>query len=161
MSRLLNSMEANIDLLHNLKEDYESLKSQILMNSTLPSLSSITATIQRQETRRASMCLEEKIEASALVVDRGKHIHGKVIFRCDHCHKTGHTKDHCWNLHRHLKGKYDKKGKKKRTRSCLDERAINSFKPLQPVSSSVYPLSSIRVSCSLFKLHRRIERQGR
>ncbi|KAJ6840300.1 uncharacterized protein M6B38_310555 [Iris pallida] len=113
MSRLLNSMEANIDLLHNLKEDYESLKSQILMNSTLPSLSSITATIQRQETRRASMCLEEKIEASALVVDRGKHIHGKVIFRCDHCHKTGHTKDHCWNLHHHLKGKYDKKGKKK------------------------------------------------
>lgn len=34
----------------------------------------------------------------------------KELYQCDHCKKTGHTKDRCWELHLHLKSKY--KGRK-------------------------------------------------
>ena len=47
-------------LLASLSSDYEDLRSHILMNSELPSFSSICAIIQREETRRKVMNLETK-----------------------------------------------------------------------------------------------------
>ncbi|XP_026408129.1 uncharacterized protein LOC113303313 [Papaver somniferum] len=109
-------------LLHSLKPEYKALKSHVLMNSTVPSLSSICATIQREENRKE--VIDFKIapvreESSALAVERGKSYgnrnkgQGKrEIYRCDHCNKTGHTKDRCWQLHPHLKPMFDSNKKK-------------------------------------------------
>lgn len=58
-------------LLNSLKPKYENLKCNILMDSTLPTLSSVCATIQWMETQKKAMNVDlkhslEKIESSAL-----------------------------------------------------------------------------------------------
>ncbi|KAF7134839.1 hypothetical protein RHSIM_Rhsim08G0117000 [Rhododendron simsii] len=120
-------------LLAHIKLDFENLRSQILMgsNGDIPSLSSVCASIQQEETRRKAMNIEPKSaiihpEASALMVDKRKvdtrKLSGNLSLNkdrhCDHCDKDGHSKDRCWILFPHLRPKF-KRGEKM-------DRAANS-----------------------------------
>ncbi|KAG5566610.1 hypothetical protein RHGRI_002240 [Rhododendron griersonianum] len=113
-------------LLAHIKPDFENLRSQILMgsNNGTPSLSSVCASIQQEETRRKAMNIEPKStiihpEASALMVDKRKvdtrkqsgNLSLNKGHHCDHCDKDGHSKDRCWILFPHLKPKF-KRGEK-------------------------------------------------
>ncbi|XP_026399756.1 uncharacterized protein LOC113295640 [Papaver somniferum] len=110
-------------------QEYESLRSAILMSAELPSLSSVCATVQREETRKKVMNPVSKsivdldaAESSALLSsrddkrrampfdkDKTSRAKGKrEVFHCDHCNKTGHTKDRCWDIYPHLKDNFDK-----------------------------------------------------
>ncbi|KAF7140817.1 hypothetical protein RHSIM_Rhsim06G0127400 [Rhododendron simsii] len=64
-------------LLAHIKPDFENLRGQILLGSGVPSLSSVCASIQQEETRTRAMNIEPKStviqsEASALMVDNKK-----------------------------------------------------------------------------------------
>nr|CAD1835527.1 unnamed protein product [Ananas comosus var. bracteatus] len=127
------SEEKIFQLLANLKSEYESLRSQILMSLELPSLNSVCAIIQREETRKRAMNLEPKhqsefSETSAFAALKEKNEYKKPFHndakgtsrnrgqsgrpppRCDHCNAIGHIKDRCWVLHPHLKP-YRSKGR--------------------------------------------------
>ncbi|XP_026416018.1 uncharacterized protein LOC113311392 [Papaver somniferum] len=113
------------DVLSSLKPEYESLRSTILMSADLPSLSSVCATVHREETRKKVMNPVSKCtvdldaaESSALLssrddkrraMDKNSRAKGKrEVFHCDHCNKIGHTKDRCWDIYPHLKANFDK-----------------------------------------------------
>ncbi|XP_026377919.1 uncharacterized protein LOC113272272 [Papaver somniferum] len=117
------------DVLSSLTSEYESLRSTILMSAELPSLSSVCATVQREETRKKvtnpvskSIVDLDAAESSALLSsrddkrraipfdkDKNSRAKGKrEVFHCDHCNKTGHTKDRCWDIYPHLKVNFDK-----------------------------------------------------
>ncbi|XP_026429690.1 uncharacterized protein LOC113326102 isoform X2 [Papaver somniferum] len=117
------------DVLSSLKPEYESLRSTILMSAELPSMSSVCATVQREETRKKVMNPVSKsivdmdaAESSALMrykddkrravpfdKDKNSRAKGKrEVFHCDHCNKTGHIKDRCWDIYPHLKANFDK-----------------------------------------------------
>ena len=93
-------------LLSSLDSTYEDLRSHILMNTELPSFTSVCATIQREEVRRNVMnmgTMTNVPEARAYITNerkyKGKHPH----LKCQHCNNIGHVKDTCWILHPELK----------------------------------------------------------
>ncbi|XP_056171795.1 uncharacterized protein LOC130139257 [Syzygium oleosum] len=108
--------------------EYEDLKRQILMSSTLPNFATVCAIVQREETRCRVMTSNSKkgadlIESSAHAAktngghygsDGGRFGSGKgkgrnKKFHCDYCDRDGHSKDHCWELYPHLRPYKDKR----------------------------------------------------
>ncbi|GLJ14126.1 hypothetical protein SUGI_0226660 [Cryptomeria japonica] len=62
-------------LLSSLKPEYQYIRSNLLMDATLPTLAGVCATIQREETQRKTMSLEsktstEKIESNVLLAEK-------------------------------------------------------------------------------------------
>ncbi|XP_026424451.1 uncharacterized protein LOC113320765 isoform X4 [Papaver somniferum] len=111
------------------------------MSAELPSLSNVCATVQREETRKKVMNPNSKsiidldaAESSALMSskddkrrampfdkDQNSRAKGKrEVFHCDHCNKTGHTKDRCWDIYPHLKATFDKN---KLARAAVDDNS--------------------------------------
>ncbi|KAG5548545.1 hypothetical protein RHGRI_014036 [Rhododendron griersonianum] len=115
-------------LLANVKPEFENLRGNILMGSETPSLSSVCASIQQEETRKKTMNIDQKSpiinsEASALMVDKRKVLDNKKQGsnidkehnplsnkrgRCDVCDTDRHSRDRCWVLYPHLKPKFKK-----------------------------------------------------
>ncbi|KAF3777371.1 hypothetical protein EJ110_NYTH25715 [Nymphaea thermarum] len=102
------------EILAGLPNDYENLRSQILMAHELPSLSSVCALFIREESRRKAMgtlnCNDQEVsndEKAAFAVNsyssdsrnfRGKRDEGRKL-KCSHCKKVGHSRDTCWFIH--------------------------------------------------------------
>ncbi|KAH7658934.1 Zinc finger CCHC-type protein [Dioscorea alata] len=89
------------------------------MNSDLPSLKSVCASIQREEVRRKIMSSgtttnapEVRAYLSHLPTDQRNYKGKRPDLKCDYCKSIGHTMDRCWSLHPELKPKFtkDKKG---------------------------------------------------
>ena len=118
-------------LLANLSPDYEDLRSHILMNSVLPSFSSVCATVRREETRREAMNVEIRTnhaESSAYVSsykqsdDRGyKGKKGK----CTHCNGN-HFRDKCWILFPELKVKFLEEKAKREAKGSAKAYSVSS-----------------------------------
>nr|CAD1826176.1 unnamed protein product [Ananas comosus var. bracteatus] len=102
------------EMLAGLDSDYEAIRSQILMQSELPSLNDVCALLQREEKRRAVMKPTEQsnMEHSAFfsntATNRGRGDRGRGRGRgrgfgdrprCSHCNKLGHVKERCWELY--------------------------------------------------------------
>nr|CAD1824666.1 unnamed protein product [Ananas comosus var. bracteatus] len=101
-------------MLAGLDSNYEAIRSQILMQSELPSLNDVCALLQREEKRRAVMKPTEQsnMEHSAFfsntATNRGRGDRGRGRGRgrgfgdrprCSHCNKLGHVKERCWELY--------------------------------------------------------------
>ncbi|KAJ4821283.1 hypothetical protein LUZ62_033849 [Rhynchospora pubera] len=117
---------------------YEQIRSQILNSAELPSLATVVATIQREETRQRFMTTDNQpqSENQAFVSHwnkgeqtskQGEHVsirqggrgsssgRGRGRGRgtratpyCDYCNKPGHSRDRCWDLFPHLKPRWDR-----------------------------------------------------
>jgi hypothetical protein len=86
--------ERVFQLLANLDSSYEQTRSQILLNTTLPSLEKIAVIIEQEETRRSVMrgpqiVTEEEREAHALTTKFHKNPNfkgkGTIQIKCTHC----------------------------------------------------------------------------
>ncbi|KAM2668187.1 hypothetical protein EV2_019802 [Malus domestica] len=109
-------------LLSSLDAEYEDLRSHILMNTELPSFTSVCATIQREEVRRKVMNIGTKTnvsEARAYLTNERKYKGKNPHLKCEHCNYTGHVKETCWILHPELKPDFmkDNKGFQKLNRA--------------------------------------------
>lgn len=148
-------------LLSSLKTDYENLRSNILMNPSLPSLSSVCSIIQREETRKKTMnndvkLSSERSESSVFLAEKdekkkifstskGKGQWNKnkgETFYCDHCEKKWHTRNTCWVLHPHLKPKPNVDGGNKREQVAVADTSIS----IQHLSHLLQQLSKSTVS---------------
>ncbi|ONK59852.1 uncharacterized protein A4U43_C08F11620 [Asparagus officinalis] len=104
-------------LLAGLTADFEEVRRDILMRADLPSLNTVCAIIQSEETRKRVM--GNKVTnysqtsenfahlSSSKVTDNHKLSKGKdkkgSRFFCDHYNRSGHSKDRCFVLYPHLK----------------------------------------------------------
>ncbi|CAL2246050.1 unnamed protein product [Prunus armeniaca] len=103
--------DKKFQLLSSLDSTYEDLPSHILMNSELPSFTSVCATIQREEVRRKVMNIETKtnIYETRAYLSNHKHTEEKVYkgnrpdLKCSYCNNISHVKKRCWILHPELK----------------------------------------------------------
>ncbi|XP_078160139.1 uncharacterized protein LOC144555617 [Carex rostrata] len=95
-----------------LDSSYEAIKSQILSSPELPSIDSVMATIEREETRRSNMNAHNTSDTAEnkAFVTRNPNPRGAAKTRgtpatdwCDHCKRAGHNRDGCWVLHPHLR----------------------------------------------------------
>jgi hypothetical protein len=84
--------ERVFQLLANLDSSYEKTRSQILLNSILPSLEKITAIIEQEETRQSVMrgpqiSTEKEREAQALTIKfhKNPNFKGTTQIKCTHC----------------------------------------------------------------------------
>jgi gag-polypeptide of LTR copia-type len=102
-----------------LDSSYEAIKSQIMCSTELPSIDSVMATIQREETRRANMNIQtdsDTAETKAYAARMNPNVREGAKTRgapnnndkCDHCKNQGHTRDGCWHLHPHLRPNRDR-----------------------------------------------------
>ena len=122
-------------LLASLGSDYEDLRSRILMNPDLPSLTSVCATIQREEVRTKVMNSDSKnslSESRAYVVNRSMNndrpFKGKrTELKCHHCHNIGHSIGRCWILYPELKPDFEKKKRSQRSYDTKSHVAAAHF----------------------------------
>ncbi|GFY81087.1 hypothetical protein Acr_01g0008960 [Actinidia rufa] len=90
-----------------LKSEFETLRTQILNTSPLPSLYEAFAIVDGDERRRRILPSLSLPESSSIVPDQrafaaasGTHLY------CQHCRKPGHLIDRCWVLHPELKQQF-------------------------------------------------------
>lgn len=115
-STLLKRAEEDkiFQLLSSLDSEYEDLRSHILMNTELPSFTSVCSTIQREEVRRKVMNIGTKAnvsEARAYLTNERKYRGKHPNLKCQHCNYPGHVKETCWILHPELKPNFMKENK--------------------------------------------------
>ncbi|XP_073112313.1 uncharacterized protein [Elaeis guineensis] len=94
--------------LFGLKDSYDTLRDQLLSMEPLPTVNKAYALLIRGEKQKEVTAVRtSQPEAAALAVkpmierankEIGSKERNKKYFRCDHCKKTGHTRDRCFEL---------------------------------------------------------------
>ncbi|KAF7822121.1 Retrovirus-related Pol polyprotein from transposon TNT 1-94 [Senna tora] len=82
-----------------LTNSFEEVRSRILGRNTLPSLKEAFSEVRCEESRKKINHLsttKSPLENSAMAARSNIPRSSK---QCDHCHKKGHTKDTCWEIH--------------------------------------------------------------
>ncbi|XP_058749398.1 uncharacterized protein LOC131622387 [Vicia villosa] len=91
------------EFLAGLNSDYDPIRVQILGKDRLPPLAEVFSIVRGEESRRDVMLGNKPSEGTALVANiAGKQPASKTgrdDRYCDHCKRTGHTKDRCFKLH--------------------------------------------------------------
>lgn len=103
-------------LLANLTTEFEDVRREILMRAELPSLTTVCSIIHHEETRKRVMNPTHKVidsqensahysSTNSKSAENSKWNKEKrgLKFYCDHCRRTGHTKERCYVLHPHLR----------------------------------------------------------
>ncbi|KAF7821093.1 Retrovirus-related Pol polyprotein from transposon TNT 1-94 [Senna tora] len=89
-----------------LNETFEDVRGRILVRSSLPSLKEAFSEVRREESRKKinnTNTSHTLLEHSALTtrgpVQQLQRQGVPTTKYCDNCHKKGHTKDTCWEIH--------------------------------------------------------------
>ncbi|XP_028800330.1 uncharacterized protein LOC114755610 [Neltuma alba] len=120
--------ERLFELLAGLNPSFDDVRGRILSQDPLPTVRGAFAMLRSEDSRKKVMLKGDPaprphtVEPSALAVRSTENRPGNTKPRpqCEHCHKQGHTKDTCWDLH----GKpADWKPRKSRGRGYMTEVA--------------------------------------
>ncbi|KAF7810530.1 Retrovirus-related Pol polyprotein from transposon RE1 [Senna tora] len=118
-----------------LNETFEDVRGRILGRSSLPSLKEAFSEVRREENRKKinnTNTSHTSLEHSALntrgPVQQLQRQGVPTTKYCDHCHKKGHTKDTCWEIH----GKTPNWKSRSRSSAALHVETIDS----QPFSQN-------------------------
>ena len=86
-----------------LNKDLDEVRGRILGKKPLPKVREVFSEVRREESRRKIMLggpnSTSHYEGSALAAKGPRHQQKKSRPWCEHCKKTGHTKDTCWFIH--------------------------------------------------------------
>ncbi|XP_077211228.1 uncharacterized protein LOC143846625 [Tasmannia lanceolata] len=150
----------NFARIFQLKQEISKVRSQVILSSELPSLSNVCATLMREETQKKIMSVETKYEpegseksafvstkpnfkhikrARNNVSGKGKYDGNSVrensqanrhSLRCNHCGKTNHTIDRCWQKYPHLRPSHNRKGGTSSAQTADTQITIEKFAQL-------------------------------
>lgn len=90
--------------LDGLNDNLDEVRGRILGTKPLPKIREVVSEVRREESRKQVMLHKSESdsvngEVSALVSRGNFNQNRKGRPWCDHCHKPGHTKNICWELH--------------------------------------------------------------
>ncbi|KAF3780196.1 hypothetical protein EJ110_NYTH39816 [Nymphaea thermarum] len=93
-------MDKTFIFLGGLRDEYESIRSQILNCDEIPGIADVYARVESEEQRRQVMHIDSSHGSGpSAFVSRSSVIGHRPVRRCSHCHKSGHSVDFCWDLH--------------------------------------------------------------
>ncbi|KAF3788932.1 hypothetical protein EJ110_NYTH05949 [Nymphaea thermarum] len=83
-----------------LRDEFESIQSQILNCDEIPGIENVYAKVESEEQRRQVMHIDSSHGSGpSAFVSRSSMTGQRPVRRCSHCHKSGHSVDFCWDLH--------------------------------------------------------------
>ncbi|KAF3777332.1 hypothetical protein EJ110_NYTH42624 [Nymphaea thermarum] len=91
-------MDRTFLFLGGLRDEFESIRSQILNGDEIPGIEEVYARVESEEQRRQVMHLDTGHGPSAFV-SRASGTGQRPEWRCTHCNKLGHSVDFCWDIH--------------------------------------------------------------
>ncbi|KAF3775651.1 hypothetical protein EJ110_NYTH49941 [Nymphaea thermarum] len=91
-------MDRTFLFLGGLRDEFESIRSQILNGDEIPGIEEVYARVESEEQRRQVMHLTTGNAPSAFV-SRASRTVQRPARRCTHCNKLGHSVDFCWDIH--------------------------------------------------------------
>ncbi|KAF3795935.1 hypothetical protein EJ110_NYTH04177 [Nymphaea thermarum] len=93
-------MDRTFIFLGGLRDNFESIRSQILNCDEIPGIEEVYARVESEEQRRQIMHIDHSQEKSpAAFVSHTSGTGQRSTRRCSHCNKVGHSVDFCWDLH--------------------------------------------------------------
>ncbi|KAF3787234.1 hypothetical protein EJ110_NYTH23593 [Nymphaea thermarum] len=93
-------MDRTFIFLGGLRDEFESIRSQILNCDETPGIEEVYARVESEEQRRQVMHIDSSHGSSpSAFVSRAPGTGQRPIRRCSHCNKLGHSVDYCWDLH--------------------------------------------------------------
>ncbi|XP_049936363.1 uncharacterized protein LOC116263836 isoform X1 [Nymphaea colorata] len=93
-------MDRTFIFLGGLRDEFESIRSQILNCDEIPGIEEVYARVESEEQRRQVMHIDSSQGSSpSAFVSRASGTGQRPIRRCSHCNKLGHSVDFCWDIH--------------------------------------------------------------
>ncbi|KAF3787415.1 Copia protein [Nymphaea thermarum] len=93
-------MDRTFIFLGGLRDEFESIRSQILNCDEIPGIEEVYARVESEEKRRQIMHIDSSQGSSpAAFVSHTSGTGQRPTRRCSHCNKVGHSVDFCWDLH--------------------------------------------------------------
>ncbi|KAF3788713.1 hypothetical protein EJ110_NYTH20492, partial [Nymphaea thermarum] len=93
-------MDRTFIFLGGLRDEYESIRSQILNCDEIPGIEDVYARVESEEQRRQVMHIDSSHgSAPSAFVSRSSVTGQRPVRRCSHCNKSGHSVDFCWDIH--------------------------------------------------------------
>ncbi|KAF3775490.1 hypothetical protein EJ110_NYTH50284 [Nymphaea thermarum] len=93
-------MDRTFIFLGGLRDEFESIRSQILNCDEIPGIEEVYARVESEEQRRQIMHIDPSQEKSpAAFVSHTSGTEQRPTRRCSHYNKVGHSVDLCWDLH--------------------------------------------------------------
>ncbi|KAF3771671.1 hypothetical protein EJ110_NYTH59841 [Nymphaea thermarum] len=93
-------MDHTFIFLGGLRDEFESIRSQILNCDEIPGIEEVYARVESEEQRRQIMHIDPSQEKSpAAFVSHTSGTGQRPTRWCSHCNKVGHSVDFCWDLH--------------------------------------------------------------
>ncbi|XP_049934272.1 uncharacterized protein LOC116256790 isoform X2 [Nymphaea colorata] len=118
-------MDRTFLFLGGLRDEFESIRSQILNGDEIPGIEEVYARVESEEQRRQVMHLDTGHGPSAFV-SRASGTGQRPARHCTHCHKLGHSVDFCWDLHPEKRLVRGRPPSGKRSPSVSDSSQSNS-----------------------------------
>ncbi|KAF3774638.1 FATTY ACID EXPORT 2 protein [Nymphaea thermarum] len=93
-------MDRTFLFLGGLRDEFESIRSQILNCDEIPGIEDVYACVESEEQRRQVMQIDpSRGSGPSAFVSRSSVPGQRPARRCTHCNKPGHSVDFCWDLH--------------------------------------------------------------
>ncbi|KAF3775028.1 hypothetical protein EJ110_NYTH51495 [Nymphaea thermarum] len=93
-------MDRTFLFLGGLRDEFESIRSQILNCDEIPGIEDVYARVESEEQRRQVMQIDpSRGSGLSAFVSRSSVPGQRPARRCTHCNKPGHSVDFCWDLH--------------------------------------------------------------
>ncbi|KAF3772361.1 hypothetical protein EJ110_NYTH58161 [Nymphaea thermarum] len=93
-------MDQTFIFLGGLRDEFESIRSQILNCDETPRIEEVYARVESEEQRRQVMHIDSSHGSSpSAFVSRAPGTGQRPARCCSHCNKLGHSVDFCWDLH--------------------------------------------------------------
>ncbi|XP_049932738.1 uncharacterized protein LOC126409906 [Nymphaea colorata] len=93
-------MDRTFLFLGGLRDEFESIRSQIFNCDEVPGIEEVYARVESEEQRRQVMHIDTSQGSSpSAFVSRASGIGQRPVRRCSHCNKSGHSVHFCWDLH--------------------------------------------------------------
>ncbi|KAF3786928.1 hypothetical protein EJ110_NYTH12847 [Nymphaea thermarum] len=93
-------MDRTFLFLGGLRDEFESIRSQILNGEEIPGIEEVYARVESEEQRRQVMHLDTSHgNAPSAFVSRASGTGQRPALHCTHCNKLGHSVDFCWDIH--------------------------------------------------------------